>query len=203
MDRGRRNPRPVVGDRRLLVAGREKALGAASSKWACASTTRPPGVPEHRLRLRGNANPYIYPTDPITGFDLTGKSWWRSVGRGIESGARFLTNNRWASAALTARGFIPGLIGTGCGVLQGAAYAVQGRWRSAAGCWAGGAAAGGFRLAARAVIRAGVRDSVYTAGRYVSRRVVRRQYSVARWTSTAFGNLIGSGYGVSYNRRRW
>jgi RHS repeat-associated protein len=48
----------------------------------------------------GNANPYVYPADPVNGFDLDGRFGWGDIGN-------FIKDN-WVDIALTAACFIPG-----------------------------------------------------------------------------------------------
>jgi RHS repeat-associated protein len=98
----------------------------------------------------GNANDYVYPNDPINGSDLTGRSWWMDLAKNI-------TDNPWATAALTACGFIP-YAGAICGLVQTAAYAVQNKWgeaaASAAGMVLGKAVSLGLMAVAKTAIRA-------------------------------------------------
>lgn len=70
----------------------------------------------------GGANDYSWPTDPINGHDLSGKTWWEDIGKAI-------TDNPIVQVGCT---FAFGALGTACSLIKGVAYAMQGDWGNVA-----------------------------------------------------------------------
>jgi hypothetical protein len=150
----------------------------------------------------GNANPYVYPADPLDKSDTSGKSWWRDS-------ARWLTNSKWGKRIAFACGFAWGALGAACGGVYTAAYAVQGRWGEAA-VSAVGMIGGG--VVAHYALRGleSERIGSWIARRYAThaRRTFREfQHYGSEWAGVAYGQA-SSRFGGGTARyvphyRRW
>lgn len=108
----------------------------------------------------GVDNDYVWPPDPIGKSDLTGNAWW-------DDASKFLTENKYAQAALFACGFIP-ILGNICSVAEAAAYAVQGNWGMVAVSAASAAIGAGAGVALKIGVKA-VAESAAYAGKFATR----------------------------------
>ncbi len=111
----------------------------------------------------GVDNDYVWPTDPIGKSDMTGNAWW-------DDASKFLTDNKYAQAALFACGFIP-ILGNICSVAEGAAYAVQGNWGMVAVSAASAAIGAGAGVALKIGVKA-VAESAAYAGKFATRKAM-------------------------------
>jgi RHS repeat-associated protein len=170
----------------------------------------------------GNANPYEYCSgDPVNCTDLDGRwslrnsvnTWsgrlrragatarWlgKAAWRGTGWLARGATNSKWGKRVNKYCGFIPGVIGAGCGAVYTLAYARQGRWSSAAASAVGTV---GGKYLGRA-ISAGFRKA-HGASRFTRRH--RLAYGTsAHLRSSAFGatsDRVGERYSRWWKRRK-
>ncbi|MBD8478727.1 PA14 domain-containing protein [Microbacterium sp. CFBP 8794] len=145
----------------------------------------------------GVDNDYVWPTDPVEKNDLSGRAWWHDIGRAI-------TDSPAGKAALFACGFVPGLVGAACGVVETLAYVAQGRLGDAA-VSAAGAVAGSIGMkavfkAAASTLQATVgARAIAQLGRVTTRvevrpisRTVRTQLEVPL---TAVFNVANNGMG--------
>ncbi|WP_146242808.1 PA14 domain-containing protein [Curtobacterium sp. MCBD17_019] len=149
----------------------------------------------------GTDNAYVYVNDPIGDFDLNGQSAWRRFLHGLGA----VTKNKWAKAAVSACGYIPGWIGMGCSALQTASYLARGRrYYGEAAASAVGMLGGGVvgKLAERGVKFAATGRVVRWAARRARPRAwMKRIRGAVGWgASSAFGYAWGK---VSVPSRSW
>ncbi|MCW3492390.1 hypothetical protein [Microbacterium sp. SSM24] len=144
----------------------------------------------------GVDNDYVWPPDPIGKSDLSGRAWWDDWGRA-------LTDSVVGQTLLTACGFVPGVVGAACGLVETLAYAVQGRageamlalGTAAAGAVGAGALARGMRtLAAGAIATRTAHVGVAAAkpSRQTIRSIRRDVDRAIRWSSNAAGHVTSS-----------
>ncbi|KTR20323.1 hypothetical protein NS330_06455 [Curtobacterium citreum] len=162
----------------------------------------------------GTDNNYVYVNDPVNDLDLTGNWSWKRVWRSVQRGARFVTNNRYMSAALFACGFIPGIASAVCGGISTAAYAIQGRYGeaavSAASMAAGSAAGAALKAGSRVARAAWTARVTRVVGHRAARRAVARYRLASRRVSYLGGQIAGNSVGQidgrkynRYFRRGW
>jgi uncharacterized protein RhaS with RHS repeats len=93
----------------------------------------------------GNTTPYTYPQNPINSNDLDGLIAWAKIGKGIQKGAKWLTDSKAGKAINIACGFTFGVVSAACTGVYATAYLVQGRFGEAANEAVWGAVGGGVK----------------------------------------------------------
>ncbi|MDR0481564.1 MAG: RHS repeat-associated core domain-containing protein [Cellulomonadaceae bacterium] len=77
----------------------------------------------------GNTTPYTYPQNPINSNDLDGLIAWAKIGKGIQKGAKWLTDSKAGKAINIACGFTFGVVSAACTGVYASAYLVRGRYQ--------------------------------------------------------------------------